>query len=50
VVDDQDLVDWRFYSHTYGGSSVYDLNVDGLTSIADQSIIEENLGLDCRTD
>jgi hypothetical protein len=50
VVDDRDLVDWRFYSHTYGGSSVYDLNVDGLTTVADQSIIEENLGTDCRSD
>ena len=48
VVDDQDLDDWRFFSETYGTSSVYDLNLDGLTNEADESIIEANLGLDCR--
>jgi hypothetical protein len=48
VVDGKDLVDWRFYSESYGLSSVYDLNVDGLTNAADQSIIQQNLGLNCR--
>jgi hypothetical protein len=48
VVDDQDLDDWRFFSETYGTSSVYDLDLDSLTNEADESIIEENLGLDCR--
>jgi hypothetical protein len=48
VVDGKDLVDWRFYSESYGLSSAYDLNVDGLTNAADQSIIQQNLGLNCR--
>jgi hypothetical protein len=48
VVDGKDLVDWHFYSASYGLSSVYDLNVDGLTNAADQSIIQQNLGLNCR--
>jgi hypothetical protein len=46
----QDLDDWRFYHEPYGLSSVYDLNLDGLTNTADRAIIEQNLGLDCRTD
>jgi len=50
VVDQRDLDDWRFYSESYGLSSVYDLNLDGLTNTADRAIIEQNLGLDCRTD
>jgi hypothetical protein len=50
VVNDQDLADWRFYSQSTGHSSVYDLNIDGLTNAADQAIIEQNLGLDCRTE
>jgi hypothetical protein len=49
VVDGKDLVDWGFYSETYGLSSVYDLNIDGLTNAADQSIIQQKPGgLDCR--
>lgn len=48
VVDQKDLDDWRFYE-PYGLSSVYDLNIDGLTNAADQAIVDENLGLDCRT-
>ena len=50
VVNQRDLDDWRFYSESYGLSSVYDLNLDGLTNTADRAIIEQNLGLDCRTD
>ncbi|MGB7291189.1 MAG: sulfatase-like hydrolase/transferase [Thermodesulfobacteriota bacterium] len=48
VVDGKDLADWRFYSESSGLSSVYDLNLDGLTNAADQSIIQQNLGLECR--
>jgi Sulfatase len=49
VVNQQDLDDWSLYSRPPALSSVYDLNVDGVTDAADQSIIEQNLGLDCRT-
>jgi hypothetical protein len=49
VVNAEDLANWRFYSHA-GSSSVFDLNLDGLTSGADQTIIEDHLGLDCRTE
>ncbi len=47
VVDEQDLDDWRGYSESSGLSSVYDLNLDGLTNTADEAIIRQNLGLDC---
>jgi hypothetical protein len=50
VVDALDLDDWRFYEQSTGLSSVYDLNIDGLTNGDDEAIIQENLGLDCRTD
>ena len=50
VVDQKDLDDWRFYSKSSGLSSVYDLNLDGLTNAADESIIRENLGRNCRAD
>ncbi len=49
VVNQKDLDDWRFYSESYGLSSVYDLNLDGLTDAADRAIIAQNLGRDCRT-
>jgi hypothetical protein len=48
VVNQLDLIDWRFYANTGGLSSVYDLNIDGLTNAADEAIIQANLGLDCR--
>ena len=48
LVDSQDLDDWRFYSESSGLSSVYDLNIDGLTDTADEAVIQQNLGLDCR--
>jgi hypothetical protein len=49
VVDAEDLEDWRFYEQSTGLSSVYDLNIDGLTNEEDEAIIQEHLGLDCRT-
>jgi predicted ATPase len=49
VVDDQDLDDWRFYSESSGLSSVYDLNLDGLTDADDEAFIQANFG-DCRTE
>jgi hypothetical protein len=48
MVDQRDLEDWRFYEQSTGQSSVYDLNLDGLTNDADAAIIRANLGLDCR--
>jgi hypothetical protein len=48
VVDRKDFRDWRFYKVSTGHSSVYDLNIDGLTNWADRDIIRQNLGLDCR--
>ncbi|MEA2627165.1 MAG: hypothetical protein QOD06_3210 [Candidatus Binatota bacterium] len=47
VVDDLDLSDWRFYNQSYGLSSVYDLDLDGLTDDADETIIQQNLGRHC---
>jgi len=48
VVDQRDLDDWRFYEQSTGLSSVYDLDIDGLTNAADEDIILQNLGRDCR--
>lgn len=48
VVDEQDITDWSFYATSSGLSTVYDLNLDGLTDDADEAIIAANLGLDCR--
>ncbi len=48
VVNQEDLDEWSHYSETGGLSSVYDFNLDGLTNTADQSVITQNLGLDCR--
>jgi len=48
VVNQQDLANWAFYNQTWGLSSVYDFNFDGLTNAADRAVIEQNLGRDCR--
>jgi hypothetical protein len=48
VVNQQDLANWAFYSQSWGLSSVYDFNFDGLTNAADRAIIEEHLGLVCQ--
>ena len=50
VVDQKDLDDWRFYNQLTGLSSVYDLNLDGLTNDADEAIIQAHLGLQCTAD
>jgi hypothetical protein len=47
-VNGQDLDDWRFYAQSGGRSSWYDLNLDGLTNEADEAIISQHLGSDCR--
>ncbi|MDX2165423.1 MAG: sulfatase-like hydrolase/transferase [Deltaproteobacteria bacterium] len=49
-VDQLDLDDWSSFATSGGLSSWYDLNIDGLTNSADQSIIEDNLGLVCESD
>lgn len=48
-VDQADLDGWARYSAAPGLSSIYDLNLDGLTDAADRAIIQANLGRDCRT-
>lgn len=48
VVDAKDLRDWRRFVRTGGLSSVYDLDLNGLTDEADELIIRDHLGLDCR--
>ena len=48
VVNDADLANWSGYAQSPGLSSVYDINLDGLTDEDDQAIIEQNLGLNCR--
>ena len=47
VVDALDLENWASYASSAGLSSVYDFNLDGLTNELDESIILENMGLDC---
>jgi hypothetical protein len=47
VVDKKDLRDWSHFAKG-GGSSVYDLNFDGLTDDCDRQIIVDHLRLDCR--
>jgi hypothetical protein len=49
LVDQKDLDEWGFYSQSWGLSSVYDFNFDGLTDAADEAIIQENLGRVCRS-
>ena len=49
VVNQEDLANWASYNQSWGLSSVYDFNFDGLTDAADRAVIEQNLGLDCRT-
>lgn len=51
VVDEKDLEEWAYWADTAAGrgmSSWYDLNHDGRTDNADRTIIEANLGTDCR--
>ncbi|MBX3028174.1 sulfatase-like hydrolase/transferase [bacterium] len=48
VINQADLDDWRFYADLTGQSSVYDVNLDGLTDETDRSLIESYLGTDCR--
>ena len=47
VVDRKDLRDWRHFVRTGGLSSVYDLDLNGLTDPGDEQIIRANLGRDC---
>jgi hypothetical protein len=47
VVNRADLSGWAFYNRTWGLSSVFDLNFDGLTDAADRAIIAENLRQQC---
>lgn len=47
VVNDTDLQEWEKYANATGLSSVYDLNLDGRTDALDETIIVENMGLDC---
>jgi hypothetical protein len=47
VVNQKDLDDWRFYNESSSLSSVYDLNLDGVTDDLDRAIIEQNLGTTC---
>lgn len=48
VINQADLDDWRFYADLTGQSSVYDVNLDGLTNDTDQSMIQSYLGTVCR--
>jgi hypothetical protein len=49
VVDARDLAGWESFARPWGRSSVYDLNLDGLTDDVDRSLVTSNLGRDCRT-
>lgn len=45
VVNAEDLSLWASFAESYGQSSWYDVNRDGLTDDADRTLIEENLGV-----
>lgn len=49
LVNEKDLQDWAAFSQANGQSSWYDFNFDGLTNEADESIIKQHLGTQCRT-
>ena len=42
-----DLANWKKMVKISSGSSWYDVNTDGYTNATDQSIIVQNLGLNC---
>jgi hypothetical protein len=49
VVNADDLVDFNTYKTiTEGKSSWYDFNLDGLTNLRDQAVVEQNLGKKCK--
>lgn len=50
VVDQDDLDGWALYAAPVGsgGSSVFDLDLDGDTDLDDKTFIEAHLGADCR--
>ncbi len=55
VVKKTDVHNWRYFTNfmtssgTIGGSSWYDLNMDGFTNGDDLMIIQKNLGSKCPT-
>jgi hypothetical protein len=52
VVNQEDLTNWAFYANYnghVGGSSWYDFDFDGVTGPKDRDVIEQHMGIDCRT-
>lgn len=47
VVDQTDLANWQFYADGTGGSSWYDINLDGVTDALDEMLIADDLGIEC---
>ncbi len=47
VVDQTDLEEWQRYADAGGGSSWYDINLDGVTDELDRQIIAARLGSQC---
>jgi hypothetical protein len=47
VVNRRDLLNWALIANTWGESSQYDFNLDGLTNSEDKAIIQQNLGRRC---
>lgn len=49
VVDERDLADCRSFqlAQGWGKSSVYDLNLDGITDGSDEAIIVQDMGMTC---
>ncbi len=45
MVDAQDVGLWAYFAESYGASSWYDVNRDGLTDGADRSLVIDNLGV-----
>ena len=50
LVNAQDVADWRsFEALSQGRSSWYDINQDGLSDAVDLQLVNQNLGLQCRS-
>lgn len=48
-VNSEDISGWHYYAHTWGLSSVFDFNLDGLTDGADRLVIATNRKMLCRS-
>jgi hypothetical protein len=45
VVDMKDVGNWAYFAESYGYSSIYDIDHNGLTDDADRTLIDANMGV-----